>query len=341
MDITTWAYLNYIKKNNFIGGLKENVYWFMGEDAFVRQMKGEKHMYHYLERNKERIAKGKTSYLFVDALNCSQGCLYGTGCEADKVGDDSVLEELLNIKVNSKKNSNNTAWGRNLSPKQRLDKINNQFKNLDLNDYLRKYTDRSAKCEYKISTEEQRNNIFESMFKHTKQEQSINCSSCGYESCTQMTDAIFNGINKKENCIYYINRELEKETKQCQEMAKKLGEESEYRENRNRQIIETVQNINKDFEILHSTVDDMRLGNESNAQESFAISADIGTVSGSCDELSLVVEQIQNLLGELISNNEEVVDIASQTNLLALNASIEAARPTNLESMVEKFKLEN
>lgn len=40
------------------GGLKENVYWFMGEDAYIRQCEGESHLYHYLERNKKRIAGG-------------------------------------------------------------------------------------------------------------------------------------------------------------------------------------------------------------------------------------------------------------------------------------------
>ena len=42
------------------GGLKENVNWFLCEDAIIRQIEGEKHMYHYLEREKERIAKGET-----------------------------------------------------------------------------------------------------------------------------------------------------------------------------------------------------------------------------------------------------------------------------------------
>lgn len=37
------------------GGLKENVYWLLGEDALVRQMEGEHHMYDYLRRNKDRI----------------------------------------------------------------------------------------------------------------------------------------------------------------------------------------------------------------------------------------------------------------------------------------------
>ena len=30
------------------GGLKENVYWFCGEDLFIRQIEGEKHVYHFL-----------------------------------------------------------------------------------------------------------------------------------------------------------------------------------------------------------------------------------------------------------------------------------------------------
>lgn len=43
------------------GGLKENVFWFLGEDALVRQMEGEKHMYHYLEKNKENLAEGNNN----------------------------------------------------------------------------------------------------------------------------------------------------------------------------------------------------------------------------------------------------------------------------------------
>lgn len=66
------------------GGLKENVYWFLGESVLVRQMEGEKHMYHFLENNKDRIIESKTPYLFVDALNCSSGCLYGTATEEEK-----------------------------------------------------------------------------------------------------------------------------------------------------------------------------------------------------------------------------------------------------------------
>lgn len=95
------------------GGLKENVYWFLGESVFVRQVEGEKHMYHYLEQNKERIANNKTPYLFIDALNCSSGCLYGTACEQSKAHDDTVLETLLQIKEDTKKKAEAPHGARN------------------------------------------------------------------------------------------------------------------------------------------------------------------------------------------------------------------------------------
>ena len=33
------------------GGLKENVYWFLGDDVYIRQVEGEKHVYHYLKEH--------------------------------------------------------------------------------------------------------------------------------------------------------------------------------------------------------------------------------------------------------------------------------------------------
>lgn len=70
----------------------------------------------------------------------------------------------------------------------------------------------------------------------------------------------------------------------------------------------------------------MVTGNESNAEESTAITHEIENVSDFCKALDKAMGEIGELLTELNDNNAEVVSIASQTNLLALNASIEAAR---------------
>lgn len=308
------------------GGLKENVYWFLGESVFVRQVEGEKHMYHYLEQNKERIANNKTPYLFIDALNCSSGCLYGTACEQSKAHDDTVLETLLQIKEDTKKKGRSTAWGKKLSSAQRLKKLNSQFKKLDLEDYLRTYTDRSSECTYKEPTKEERNEIFESMLKHTDEERAINCSCCGYDSCMQMSSAIYNGFNSKNNCIYYIKKEIELQKNMAEELAQQTEIDKDIIESQKQLIVTTIQDINKEFEVLYQSVDDMVKGNENNAMESVAISEDVKNVSAFCENLAQSMDEIGKYLNDMTRNNYEVVNIAAQTNLLALNASIEAAR---------------
>jgi NAD-dependent dihydropyrimidine dehydrogenase PreA subunit len=306
------------------GGLKENVYWFLGESVFIRQMEGEKHMYHYLEHNKKRLAEGRTPYLFVDALNCGSGCIYGTGCDPEKSDNDEVLEELLRIRESSKKNGG--AWGKKLTPEQRLKKLNKQFSNLKLEDYLRNYTDRSAQCVVKQPTEAEKDEIFKEMKKLTREDRAINCSCCGYESCTQMATAIYNGFNQKTNCIYYIKKEVEAQKNLAEDMAGRLEEDKNVIEDQKRLIEDTIQEINHQFTVLYQSVDDMSQGNENNAKESAEIAGNIKDVSSFCEELAESMDQIRDFLEELGRNNDEVVEIASQTNLLALNASIEAAR---------------
>lgn len=308
------------------GGLKENVYWFLGESVFIRQMEGEKHMYHYLEHNKDKIAKGQTPYVFIDALNCSSGCIYGTGCDADKSDDEEVLCSLLKIREESKKNNKTSAWSKSLSPKQRLKQLNKQFKNLNLEDYLRKYTDRSAECKYDIPTEEERERIFEDMAKHTEESRKINCSCCGYETCRDMVTAIHNGFSRKENCIHYVKHQVEEQKAIAEEMTIKSKADNQILNDQKELIVRTISEVNDEFEVLYQSVNDMANGNESNATESTQISAEISKVANFCDELSQSMDEIQLLLVELQKNNDDVVDIASQTTLLALNASIEAAR---------------
>ena len=49
-------------------------------------------------------------------------------------------------------------------------------------------------------------------------------------------------------------------------------------------------------------------------------------MSAFAGELKTSLERIRDYLGDLETNNANVISIANQTNLLALNASIEAAR---------------
>ncbi|NDO45530.1 [Fe-Fe] hydrogenase large subunit C-terminal domain-containing protein [Clostridium sp. MD294] len=337
-NITFSHLMNYLKKHNIRakeytdeieyglgsiyplpGGLKENVKWFLGEDIFIRQMEGEKRMYHYLEKNKDSIANNRVKYLFVDALNCESGCIYGTGIESNKLNDDNNLSNLFDIKIQSKKNNITSAWSNKLKPAQRLKKLNKQFSKLNLNDFIRKYTDRSKQCQYKIPNSMELNRIFLEMGKEEEKERNINCSCCGYETCYDMAVAIYNQFSHRDNCIYYIKKQVEEEQKKTLQQAENIIKQKE-------DLLKAVEKINNEFSGLYQSVDQMSKENDANAIETSGISEEMQEVSDFCKNLENSIIEISKLLQELNTNNEEVVSISSQTNLLALNASIEATR---------------
>ncbi len=307
------------------GGLKENVYWLLGESVFIRQIEGEKRMYQFLRNNAERIKKKSTPFLFIDALNCESGCLYGTGTDPKLHASDDVLYNILNIREDVKKfdKKDKSAWAKNLTPEKRLAALNKQFAKLNLNDYLRSYTDKSAKCSIKEPTNAELDRIFDSMNKNTEESRKINCSCCGYDTCKQMALAIHNGFNHKENCVHYVKDLVEIEKQSAQDT---VEYEKGLLDKQRGALSKTIEEVNRHFDSLRHSIDGLLDGNNSNAQDCTEISDDISTVSDFCQSLENALVNIKDALEELEGNNAKVVDIASQTNLLALNASIEAAR---------------
>ena len=186
------------------GGLKENVLWLLGYDEFIRQVEGEKRLFRYLEQNRELLRDGKTPFLFVDALNCEKGCICGTGTDMTLSSTDYSLYHLHDIKEAVKKSSAGSPWSKFTTPEERLACLNKQFEHLKLEDYLRSYTDRSEQCSLRIPDPEELEVIFLEMNKTDDASRHINCSCCGYDSCTEMATAIHNGFNHKENCIHYL-----------------------------------------------------------------------------------------------------------------------------------------
>lgn len=305
------------------GGLKENVYWLLGEDALVRQMEGERHMYDYLEKNKDRIKNSKTPYLFVDALNCSGGCIYGTGIEEKNAENDEIFENIQRIKKDSKNNEKKSAWARGLTPEKRLEALNKQFEKLDLKDFIRHYTDKSDKCRIKLPSETELQKIYKDMLKDTKEKQTINCGCCGYNDCKAMACAIYNGFNYKTNCVHYIKDTAENEKNEISKLAAEIKETTDAMELQKKGLINE---INESFKNLDEAIDNIAVGSKKNAKESHEISDAMAELDEFMNTLKESLSTIQDCLTKLGDNNTQVINIASRTNLLALNASIEAAR---------------
>lgn len=308
------------------GGLKENVYWFLGEDVYIRQIEGEKHVYEYLRKHKKDIARGMNKEVFIDALNCGMGCLYGTGVEKAKAETDEALYNVSQIKAQCKNDNKKSPWSKPLTPAERLKKLNAQFSKLDLNDYLRKYTDRSRSCAVKIPSNAEFESIYTGMLKNTPESRKIDCECCGYESCEKMAIAIHNGFNTKNNCIHYVKNTAEIQKDKAYRLADEVNVEKRKIEDKQLLIFKTVKNVNTEFNNLHNAVDDMVKENNQNATESSGIAKEINNVENFCKEVQKSLNEVTELVVSLEDNNNEVVEIASQTNLLALNASIEAAR---------------
>ena len=301
------------------GGLKENVYWLLGEDVFIRQIEGEKHMYEYLEHNKNAIAGGTTPYLFIDALNCAGGCLYGTAVEEDIGRTDNAYYALGKIKAESKRNDKKTAWGRNLTPKQRLKKLNKAFSSLNLDDFIRSYTDKSDKCPIKYPTASEMNEIYHSMKKDTLESRQINCGCCGYSTCEGMAVAIHNGFNHAASCAQYMKQIAKEESDQIASMHARM-EETRARE------LDTQNQLTEYTETLSKTVETVAAQCETNAADNEELFSSIIEIKEFAESLEKAFAEINTLLDDLEKNNEAVISIASETNLLSLNASIEAAR---------------
>lgn len=308
------------------GGLKENVYWFCGEDIFIRQIEGEKHAYEFLRDYKRRVLGKKELPFMVDALNCAKGCIYGPGVEEEKTRSDDTLYELQRIREASKKNDKRHAFSKSLTPKQRLARLNKQFAELNINDFIRRYTDKSSMVTAKKASPAELEEIFVSMDKRTDAERSINCSACGYETCKKMATAVHNGCNNIYNCIQFVKGEVEKESEVARTMASEVEQKNAELQEKNEKIAELIAEVQVDFDSLDISISEMSEGNNSNAEESTGISASMSDVVNFCDQLNEALGKIQSLLVKLEENNEEITNVAEETNLLALNASIEAAR---------------
>ncbi|MBP5568630.1 MAG: EAL domain-containing protein [Treponema sp.] len=185
------------------GGFKEAVSYFLPHGENLQSMEG---MGEYNIQALEDYTTKEYSAsqpLMVDLHACIHGCIEGPGIEHAKFSPSEIHRRIADIHKDSV-----FSVAKYEDHEKNLKSLNDLFSKLDINDFHRNFTDR-YKQPFKIP-EATYNEIFQSMYKNTDTKRSINCGSCGYKTCWQMVTAIAYGYNKKENCINYMNEELER-----------------------------------------------------------------------------------------------------------------------------------
>ncbi len=307
------------------GGLRENVEHFLGKSQVVRQVEGEKEAYHYLHEYLHRVKENKMQPFMVDILNCSKGCIYGTATEPEKNTDDVILtlgamRELDNKQVKKKGlfgKKQASPWTTKASHEERLANLMKFFSELNLSDFMRRYSDQHILI--KQPTPADTEIIYNDMYKFDHNSRTINCGSCGYDSCAEMTIAIFNHVNRKDNCVHYVKDLAEQE----KEKIEQLHDQEKRLQITHNQKLEV---IFEEFASLSNAVTELDEANETSAIEASGLASEIQDITQYCYMLEESLNTISNLIKIYLNTNNDISAIAGQTNLLSLNASIEAAR---------------
>ncbi|MDP4267937.1 MAG: ATP-binding protein [Bacteroidota bacterium] len=180
------------------GGLTENLK-FYANNLSVIKVDGTDTAYNYLDDYVDRIKKNKFLPNVVDILNCRQGCNQGSAAVKPLHIDDIYLK------------ANRLRENRSLENNVLMQAHNFFDSHLNVEDFIRTYSDKSENVKIKEPTEVEYSKIFKDLNKETEISKNINCYSCGYGNCKDFAKAVFNGINHKNNCIYFNQRALELE----------------------------------------------------------------------------------------------------------------------------------
>ena len=299
------------------GGLRENVEHFLGRDVFIRQIEGEKHVYHFLETYADRVKSGKELPFMVDALNCGGGCIYGTATNPENEMNDDILLEIHNQRVKSNKHNKKSPWSKEINYAARLKLLNEQFKKLNLNDFVCAYEAKDNRLEE--VPEEVLENVFMKMNKVEPAQRNINCGACGYKNCKTMATAIACGINSVNNCIHYVKDELGETMRYVEEKALEA-------ENAKQQKEAIYQEVAAELARITEAMSELSEGNQATAGDATNMAQKMSAVAEFGDTMKESTDQVMQSVKGYDEINEEIIKISSKTNMLALNAGIEAAR---------------
>jgi iron only hydrogenase large subunit-like protein len=274
----------------------------------TRKIEGCPTIYHYLDHLGENVAKG-TAPLLVDCLNCEMGCNGGTGTLNMEKSVDEV-EALVEERAREmQENYRAKGVGGRLRNGKKLKAAIDKHWEPGL--YDREYLDLSGNNTIKTPSPAELEKVYQSLRKFSEKDM-YNCCACGYNNCELMATAIFNGLNRPQNCHHYERDLLDEEMAHV----KGLTEEAERRREEEMGIANNVSTALTQMVSANATIAQMSRSLLETFEEQRTIFRQLVTDVTESSKATELFKPIADAIG----------NIAGQTNLLALNANIEAAR---------------
>jgi hypothetical protein len=306
-------------------------------NAHTRKIEGSPEVYHYFAHLSQAISKGSAPvYELIDCLNCNMGCNGGAGTRnrGKHLDDVEYLVERRSQEVRAKYRPRgvfNKVFGKN-----RLEKTLNAYWEEGL--YGRSYTNRSETFKSMVisPSQEEIDKMYVEMHK-TEKTDILNCGACGYRSCEQMVVAIINGLNKKENCRYFM--EYEKNLASEQKLKEALNQVLDHAMAEMNQSLEGISALSEKIAVAAEYVLSSSSATEEMVKNIRSIdttldhnAATVLKLNESSSDGKKRISSIAELIGDvstqaeiLIQSCKVIGDIADQTNILGMNAAIEAA----------------
>ena len=305
-----------------------------GIGAKARKIEGPELIYPYLDKLGDSLEKGRAP-LLVDCLNCDFGCNAGPGTlNLDKSPDE--FEGAVEKRREEAEKHYSRGQVSDKAASKKLGRVLERYWKPGL--YARRYVDRSANYKLAMPSERQFKDIYERMLKKVPEDH-LNCASCGYKSCEGMAIAIFNNLNKIDNCHLYREKLINQEKVSVVDSTSRLHNELETTQVVIERIRHTLAELDQksaaQFAALQesaSAVEEMIATLEASSgiakgrreqvnRLSSAVQSGESDIAATVDAIKKVSEGVSNI-GEMIG---VIQDVADKTNMLSMNAAIQAA----------------
>lgn len=181
------------------GGLKESYLYHYPDTpaSSITRVEGSIVFRSYLRHLEKAIKLGNAHLpMIVDILSCEKGCNIGVGCINKKL----IGEIEYAVATRSEQAISDKAGNEQLDVFLADIVKNHNFER-------RSFSDLSYLIKLNIPDDDELKNIYIDMHK-LEEKDFRNCAACGYNSCYQMAVAIYNGLNKVQNCHLYQEKEL-------------------------------------------------------------------------------------------------------------------------------------